>query len=123
MSEMDLEELIATRILNGLDDGMYEDEKLKEYIKTYEDLKRNRDVIEKIEPNFFFEIVGEILKDYKRCLNREDRNKFNLSKQEKEDLIDFAELLGAENTYYKRLIKKTVNGYSGYKTNKEGDII
>ena len=46
MSEMDLEELIATRILNGLDDGMYEDEKLKEYIKTYEDLKRNRDVIE-----------------------------------------------------------------------------
>lgn len=123
MSEMDLEELIATRILNGLDDGMYEDEKLKEYIKIYEDLKRNRDTIKKIEPDFFFEVVGEILKDYERCLERESKNKFYLSSQEKEDLIDFAELLRPEQTYYKRLIKKMVNGYSGYKIDKEGDRI
>lgn len=123
MSEMDLEELIATRILNGLDDGMYEDEKLKEYIKIYEDLKRNRDTIKKIEPDFFFEVVGGILKDYERCLKRESKNKFYLSSQEKEDLIDFAELLRPEQTYYKRLIKKMVNGYSEYKTDKEGDRI
>lgn len=123
MSEMDLEELIATRILNGLDDGMYEDEKLKEYIKIYEDLKRNRDTIKKIEPDFFFEVVGGILKDYERCLERESKNKFYLSSQEKEDLIDFAELLRPEQTYYKRLIKKMVNEYSGYKTDKEGDRI
>lgn len=123
MSEMDLEELIATRILNGLDDGMYEDEKLKEYIKIYEDLKRNRNTIKKIEPDFFFEVVGGILKDYERCLKRESKNKFYLSSQEKEDLIDFAELLRPEQTYYKRLIKKMVNGYSEYKTDKEGDRI
>ena len=109
MSDMDLEELIATRILNGLDDGMYEDEKLDEYVKIFEELKNNRSIIERITPDFFFEFTGEILRDYKRCLNRENKNKIHLNAKEKEDLMDFAELLRPEETYYKRLIKRMIN--------------
>ena len=112
MSEMDLEELIATRILNGLDDGMYENEKLKEYIKTYEDLKRNRDVIERIEPDFFFEIVGEILNDYKRCLNRENKKKHILTINERRELIDYADLMRKEERYYANLIRKAAGNFN-----------
>lgn len=123
MSEMDLEELIATRILNGKDDGLYEKERLNEYKDFYKDIEKNRQYIANIDIDFFFTFIGKILKDYERCLERESKNKFYLSSQEKEDLIDFAELLRPEQTYYKRLIKKIVNGYSGYKTDKEGDRI
>ena len=46
----------------------------EELLKSYEELKRNRNIINKIEPDFFFEIVDCLLKE-----NREikmDRDKF-----------------------------------------------
>lgn len=46
----------------------------EELLKSYEELKKNRNIINKIEPDFFFEIVDCLLKE-----NREikvDRDKF-----------------------------------------------
>lgn len=108
MSNMDLEELIATRELNGLNDGMYEDERLNEYLTIYNDLEGNRNYIDKIEPAFFFEMVGDILKDYKRCLKREDNKKNYLTQRERQDLNDYADLMRKEDRYYSNLIKKAL---------------
>ena len=100
MSNMDLEELIATRELNGLNDGMYEDERLNEYLTIYKDLEENRNYIDKIEPDFFFDMVGDILRDYKRCLSREYEKKNYLTQREKQDLNDYADLMRKEDRYY-----------------------
>ena len=108
MSNMDLEELIATRELNGLNDGMYEDERLDEYLKIFKDLEKNRSYIEKIEPDFFFDMVGDILRDYKRCLSREDEKKNYLTQKEKQDLNDYADLMRKEDRYYSNIIKKAL---------------
>lgn len=108
MSNMDLEELIATRELNGLNDGMYEDERLNEYLTIYKDLEENRNYIDKIEPDFFFDMVGDILRDYKRCLSRECEKKNYLTQREKQDLNDYADLMRKEDRYYSNIIKKAL---------------
>lgn len=113
MSNMDLEELIATRVMNGMDDGMYEDERLKEYVDMFNDLKNNKDVIGTIDKNFFFSIVGKILRDYERSLKREKKKRICLTRKEKEDLVEFADLLRPEQRYYTNLIKKVVNMANG----------
>lgn len=113
MSNMDLEELIATRVMNEMDDGMYEDERLKEYVDMFNDLENNKDAIGTIDKNFFFSIVEKILRDYERSLKREKKKIICLTRKEKEDLIEFADLLRPEQRYYTNLIKKVVNMTNG----------
>ena len=113
MSNMDLEELIATRVMNGMDDGMYEDERLKESADMFNDLENNNDAIGTNDKNFFLSIVRKILRDYERSLKREKKKIICLTRKEKEDLIEFADLLRPEQRYYTNLIKKVVNMTNG----------
>lgn len=41
----------------------------EELLKSYEELKRNRNIINKIEPDFFFEIVDCLLKENEELKN------------------------------------------------------
>lgn len=112
MSEMDLKELIATRVLNGRDDGMYEDELLGQYLNIYEDLRRNKEIIKYIDKDFFFDFVENILNDYKRCLNRESKKKHILTQEERRDLMDYADLMRKEERYYSNLIRKAAGNFN-----------
>lgn len=44
----------------------------EELLKSYEELKKNRNIIDKIEPDFFFEIVDCLLKENEEL--KQDRN-------------------------------------------------
>ena len=47
-------------------------EKINMYIESYEELKRNRDVIKSIDKDFFFELVDCLIEGYKEY---EEENK------------------------------------------------
>lgn len=71
----------------------------EELLKSYEELKKNRNIIDKIEPDFFFEIVD--------CLLKENREiKVNSDK--------FKKALGKRITYCNELEKDLFENASNY---------
>lgn len=70
----------------------------EELLKSYEELKRNRNIINKIEPDFFFEIVDCLLKENEELNNRCR----NLDKEAQA----YLEELAGDNTLTRRTIKQ-----------------
>lgn len=70
----------------------------EEVLKSYEELKRNRNIINKIEPDFFFEIVDCLLKENEELNNRCR----NLDKEAQA----YLEELAGDNTLTRRTIKQ-----------------
>lgn len=60
----------------------------EELLKSYEELKRNRNIINTIEPDFFFEIVDCLLKDNEE-LKKDYYNVINKI-ENKIDILDIA---------------------------------
>lgn len=71
----------------------------EELLKSYEELKKNRNIIDKIEPDFFFEIVD--------CLLKENR-------EIKVDSDKFKKALGKRITYCNELEKDLFENASNY---------
>lgn len=70
----------------------------KEVLEQYEELKRNKNIINKIEPDFFFEIVDCLLKENEELNNRCR----NLDKEAQA----YLEELAGDNTLTRRTIKQ-----------------
>lgn len=80
----------------------------EEVLKSYEELKRNRNIINKIEPDFFFEIVDCLLKE-----NEELRKDYYNVINKIENKIDILDIAISECIYiddddkaYKKAVKK-----------------
>lgn len=64
--DLDDEELKATRKLNGIDKDVGSiEERVKNYIQTYNGLKRNKDIVKSIDKDYFFDLVDCLIKAYK----------------------------------------------------------
>lgn len=70
----------------------------EELLKSYEELKRNRNIINTIEPDFFFKIVDCLLKENEELNNRCR----NLDKEAQA----YLEELAGDNTLTRRTIKQ-----------------
>lgn len=105
----------------------------EEVLKSYEELKRNRNIINTIEPDFFFEIVDCLLKeneelknklslkqfdvnivynDYLEKLDEYERN--NIPKSKLKDIID---RIDYDIKKTKEIISKNTNIYASYRKN------
>lgn len=80
----------------------------EEVLKSYEELKRNRNIINTIEPDFFFEIVDCLLKE-----NEELRKDYYNVINKIENKIDILDIAISECIYiddddkaYKKAVKK-----------------
>lgn len=51
----------------------------EEVLKSYEELKRNRNIINTIEPDFFFEIVDCLLKENEELKNKLSLKQFDIN--------------------------------------------
>lgn len=51
----------------------------EELLKSYEELKRNRNIINKMEPDFFFEIVDCLLKENEKLKNKLNLKQFDVN--------------------------------------------
>ena len=71
--DLDDEELKATRRMNGSDKDVGSiEERVKNYIQTYNGLKRNKDIVKSIDKDYFFDLVDCLIKAYKEL---EEKNK------------------------------------------------
>lgn len=80
----------------------------EELLKSYEELKRNKNIINKIEPDFFFEMVDCLLKENEE-LKKDYYNVINKI----ENKIDILDIVISECIYiddddkaYKKAVKK-----------------
>nr|DAY80347.1 MAG TPA: hypothetical protein [Caudoviricetes sp.] len=80
----------------------------EELLKSYEELKKNRNIIDKIEPDFFFEIVDCLLKENEE-LKKDYYNVINKI-ENKIDILDIAIseciYLDEDDEKYKKAVKK-----------------
>lgn len=80
----------------------------EELLKSYEELKRNRNIINTIEPDFFFEIVDCLLKDNEE-LKKDYHNVINKI-ENKIDILDIAIseciYIDDDDKAYKKAVKK-----------------
>lgn len=80
----------------------------EELLKSYEELKRNRNIINKIEPDFFFEIVDCLLKENEE-LKKDYYNVINKI-ENKIDILDIAIseciYIDDDDKAYKKAVKK-----------------
>lgn len=80
----------------------------EEVLKSYEELKRNRNIINTIEPDFFFEIVDCLLKDNEE-LKKDYHNVINKI-ENKIDILDIAIseciYIDDDDKAYKKAVKK-----------------
>lgn len=80
----------------------------EELLKSYEELKRNRNIIDKIEPDFFFEIVDCLLKENEE-LKKDYYNVINKI-ENKIDILDIAIseciYIDDDDKAYKKAVKK-----------------
>jgi hypothetical protein len=80
----------------------------EELLKSYEELKRNRNIINTIEPDFFFEIVDCLLKDNEE-LKKDYYNVINKI-ENKIDILDIAIseciYIDDDDKAYKKAVKK-----------------
>lgn len=85
----------------------------EELLKSYEELKKNRNIIDKIEPDFFFEIVDCLLKENEE-LKKDYYNVINKI-ENKIDILDIAIseciYLDEDDEKYKKQLKKTSYAY------------
>jgi hypothetical protein len=80
----------------------------EELLKSYEELKKNRNIIDKIEPDFFFEIVDCLLKENEE-LKKDYYNVINKI-ENKIDILDIAIseciYIDDDDKAYKKAVKK-----------------
>lgn len=80
----------------------------EELLKSYEELKRNRNIINTIEPDFFFEIVDCLLKENEE-LKKDYYNVINKI-ENKIDILDIAIseciYIDDDDKAYKKAVKK-----------------
>lgn len=80
MSDLDEEEYLATRKLNGAD----RENKLEEKIKIYYELTNYKNIIKSIDIDFFFDFIERLLQDYTRQKQiNEEHQKINGELREK----------------------------------------